>query len=248
MHENAVLEALREYLGGRDMILQRHADAYAAAHALAAQIIEALRDGLQQRGAGSLAVPGGRTPLPLFLALRNAELDWSRVAITLTDERWVPESDPGSNAALVRRELLRHRAAAASFHSMYDGHQDAGSAAAGVWNALQAMPRPFDAVVLGMGEDGHFASLFPGNASLESALEPHASPGCVAMRAPVAPHERISLNLAALLQTRRLFLFVTGEAKRNLLLQAARGGERRCWPVSALLAQRHPMPEVFWSP
>lgn len=231
------------------MILQRHDSAEEAAAALAAQVVAALRLGLGWRQAASLAVPGGRTPVPLFHALRDAELDWARVGVTLTDERWVPESHAASNAALVRRELLCGRAGAATFVPLFDaGAADAASAVAGRWQVLRALPRPFDAVVLGMGEDGHFASLFPGNDTLPAALDAHGVPGCVAMQAPVEPVQRISLNLAALLQARRLFLLVTGEAKRELLLAASRREALGRWPVAALLTQQHPMPEVFWAP
>jgi 6-phosphogluconolactonase len=101
--------------------------------------------------------------------------------------------------------------------------------------------------VLGMGDDGHFASLFPQSPGLSAALDPVAQPGCVAMQAPVAPASRISLNLAALLQTRRLFLFVTGAHKRDVLLAAARRVDPLL-PVAALLSQRVPMPEVYWAP
>jgi 6-phosphogluconolactonase len=232
----------------RGMILTRFDSAASAAAALAEEVIGALQQGLAARGAGSLALAGGRTPLPLFHALRDADLDWSRVGITLTDERWVAESDAASNAALLRTTLLGGRAAAARFFPLHDGSPDATAAAGAVWQRLQALPRPFDAVVLGMGEDGHFASLFPGNPGLSAALDPLSAPSCVAMQAPTAPAERLSLNLAALMQTRRLFLLVSGRVKEQLLLSAARreaGGE---WPVSALLVQRQPLPEVFWSP
>jgi 6-phosphogluconolactonase len=231
------------------MILQRFDSAAEAAAALADQVVAALRLGLGWRQAASLAVPGGRTPVPLFRALRDAELDWARVGVTLTDERWVPESHPGSNAAVVRGELLAGRAGAATFVPLFDAAAgDAAAATAGRWHVLRALPRPFDAVVLGMGEDGHFASLFPGNEALAVALDAHAPPACVAMRAPVEPVERISLNLAALLQARRLFLLVTGEAKRELLLAASRREALGRWPVAALLVQHHPMAEVFWAP
>lgn len=230
------------------MILQRFDTAQAAATALAAQITAATRLGLAQRGAASVAVPGGRTPLPLFHALRDADLDWDRVGITLTDERWVPEAHAASNAALVRRELLAGRAARARFVPLFDGSASAANAAPAVWQNLAALPRPFDAVLLGMGEDGHFASLFPGNEALASALDADAAPACVPMRAPAEPAERISLNLAALLQTRRLFLFVTGAAKRELLLAAAHREVPGQWPVTALLVRHTPLAEVYWAP
>jgi 6-phosphogluconolactonase len=230
------------------MILQRFMDPGQAAVALAVQVIAALRNGLATRGTASLAVPGGRTPQPLFHAMREVDLDWSRVGVALTDERWVPEDHAGSNAALVRRELLVAKAAAARFLPLYNGAATAGGAVATVWNSLQSLPMPFDAVVLGMGDDGHFASLFPHDPGLAAALDQAASPACVAMRAPVEPTERISLNLAALLQTRRLFLFITGTHKRDLLLAAARRAADAPLPVAALLSQRVPLPEVYWAP
>ena len=230
------------------MILQRFANPGETAVALAAQVAAALRAGLATRGVASLAVPGGRTPLPLFRALREVELDWSRVGVTLTDERWVPVDDPASNESLVRRELLASLAAQARFLPLFNGSASAAGAAAAVWNSLAPLPRPFDAVVLGMGDDGHFASLFPDDPGLAAALSQAAAPGCVAMRAPVEPNERISLNLSALLQTRRLFLFITGVHKRDLLLAAARRAADAPLPVAALLSQRVPIPEVYWAP
>lgn len=229
------------------MILQRFTSAAEAAEALSGQVVAALRLALGWREAASLAVSGGSTPVPFFHCLRDAELDWSRVGITLADERWVPESHAASNAALVRRELLSGRAGAARFVPLFEADAALATAAPGVWQRVRQLPRPFDAVVLGMGDDGHFASLFPGNAGLQAALDERARAGCVAMQAPAAPTERISLNLAALLETRRLFLHITGAAKLDLLHAAVAERAAR-WPVSALLAQRQPEPEVFWAP
>jgi 6-phosphogluconolactonase len=230
------------------MILQRFDTAQSAAEALAGQVVAALRLGQSRRGGASLVLPGGHTPVPLFHLLREAQLDWNRISVTLTDERWVPDHAPASNAALVRNELLVGRAAAARFVPLYDGSASASDATASVWRCLQSVARPFDVVTLGMGEDGHFASLFPGNDALAVALDPLATPGCVAMRAPVEPTERISLNLAALLQTRRLFLLVTGARKLRLVTDAAGSDAGGRWPVSALLAQHAPAPEVYWAP
>jgi len=230
------------------MILQKFAGIEALAAALASEVSIALGAGIASRGRASLAVPGGRTPAPFFQVLRQMPLDWQAVDVTLTDERWVPESDPASNAALVRASLLQGPAAAARFHPLHEPSVAEADAPAHIWQALQPLPRPFDAVVLGMGEDGHFASLFPGDPGLRGALDPRAAAGCVMMQAPVAPRRRISLNLAALLQTRRLFLLVSGAAKRALLLEAGRADPGDRWPVSALLAQRQPVTEVYWTP
>lgn len=230
------------------MILHRFDSTQAAAASLAEQIVATLQSGLSLRAGASLVLAGGRTPIPLFHVLRVAELDWGRIVVTLTDERWVPDRHPASNAALVRDELLTGRAASARFLPLYDGSDRAAGAAPAVWRSLQPVVRPFDVVALGMGEDGHFASLFPGNEALGSALDPAQAPGCVAMRAPTQPHERISLNLAALLQTKRLFLFVTGAAKLRLVTDAAQPGAGKRYPVSALLAQSVPAIEVYWAP
>lgn len=221
------------------MMLLPHDSAAAAGAALATQVADALGAALDARGAAGLAVPGGRTPLPFFHALRAMPLDFRHVLVTLTDERCVPVHDPDSNEALVRGQLLQDRAAAAQFIPLQG--RDAGF-------ALAAMPLPFDAVVLGMGEDGHFASLFPGSGGLDAALDLHATPDCVAMQAPSHPVQRISLNLAALARARRLFLLVTGAAKRSLLEQAALPSRAARWPVGALLALRQPQVEVYWAP
>lgn len=230
------------------MILARFADAREAARALAEQVLGALQGGLASRNVAGLALPGGRTPLPLFEALREASLDWSRVGVTLTDERWVPQSDPSSNAAQLRSALLHGAAGAARFEPLYRDTPGAADAAAAVWQDLHTLGWPLDAVVLGMGEDGHFASLFPGNTDLPAALDPAGVPGCVAMQAPAAPRDRLSLNLAALRSTRRLFVLVSGAAKRELLLRAARRDARSpAVPIAALLALRQPLPEIYWS-
>lgn len=230
------------------MIFTRFPDAAAAGEALALQVADLLREGVSRRGTGSLAVPGGRTPLVLFRPLREQVLDWSCIDVTLTDERWVPESDPASNAALVRAELLQGPAASSRFHPLFDGSHSAATAQGPVWASLRVVPRPFDVIVLGVGEDGHFASLFAGNDGLSAALDPRAAPACVAMQAPVHPRQRLSLNLPALLQTRRLMILATGQAKRALLLQAARGEAADRLPVAALLSLRQPLVEVYWAP
>jgi 6-phosphogluconolactonase len=230
------------------VILRAFESATTAAAGLAEQVAMVLQLGLSLRDEASLALPGGRTPVPLFHALREVALDWARVLVTLTDERCVPTEDAASNAALLRDHLFAGRAVTARFVSLYDGGVEGDAAASRAWERLRIVPRPFDAVVLGMGEDGHFASLFAGNAGLAAALDAGAAPACVAMRAPVVPHERISMNLAALLQARRVFLFATGMAKRELLMAASRRDGGAKWPVAALLAQRRPMVEVFWAP
>ncbi|HMM75979.1 MAG TPA: 6-phosphogluconolactonase [Gammaproteobacteria bacterium] len=215
--------------------LHRHAEVGTMASALAAAVEAALVQALAVRGEASLAVPGGRTPLPLFSRLAQRDLDWARVHVTLTDERIVPVTDPLSNERLVREHLLQGAAAGARFHPLMNGHEDPEARAQAAWEQLAWLPRPFDAVVLGMGEDGHIAGLFPGVPS--NTLDPAAAPGCVTTTAPVAPVERLSLNLAALLDARRLWLVLAGPAKLAVLVEALRPSPIKALPVRALLTQ-----------
>lgn len=228
------------------MNLRRFDSVERAAAALALQIAATLRSALAVRPSASLAVPGGRTPVPLFHALREAVLDWSRVRITLTDERWVPETSPASNAALARRELLQDEAAVATFIPLYSHAADAAAGAAASQRAVREL-LPFDAVVLGMGVDGHFASLFPDSPGLAEALDPRQPPGVLAMRAPVDPEGRLSLNLAALAATSQLSLLVSGGNKLAMLERASTGAGSSL-PVAALLRLKRPQLEVFWAP
>lgn len=227
--------------------LHRHPDLAALARSLCAWTQALLADGIAQRGQASLVVPGGRTPAPWFDLLSQADLDWNRVHVALTDERWVDVRDPASNERLVRERLLRDKAAAAALVGL---RNDAATASAGMhaaWRSLDSMPRPFDLVVLGMGEDGHFASLFPGDVASLRGLDANQPPGCVAVQAPAAPRERISLNLAALLQARHLALLVTGEPKLALI-DAQQRGMGEALPVRALLHQHVAPLSIWWSP
>ncbi|MBS0348115.1 MAG: 6-phosphogluconolactonase [Proteobacteria bacterium] len=228
-------------------VRQRLFDTDAAmAPALAAAVADALRSGLAGRGCASLAVSGGRSPIPFLEALSAETLDWSRVTVTLVDERWVAPDSVDSNEALVRRHLLQGRAAAARFVPLKTpaATPEAGVAAA---LALRAeLPQPFDAVVLGMGEDGHTASLFPDTAGLAAALDMEGDAELACIHPPVAPHARITLTLAGLLATQRLFVQAGGAKKREVLERAAIQGDPLQLPVAAVLQQRKVVAELFF--
>lgn len=224
-------------------------DCHALAAALAERVADRLRAGLVERDVAVLAVSGGRTPLAFFELLARAPLDWSRVQITLVDERWVDEDDPRSNARLVRQHLLRDAAAAARFVPLYTGAATPEEGQAEAARRVHALPLPFDAVVLGMGADGHTASFFPGGDQLAAALDPARPTGVLPMRAPDAGEPRITLTLSTLLQTRQLFLHIEGEAKREVLAQARLGlGEAAAYPVRAVLKQSPVPVAVYWCP
>lgn len=215
---------------------------------LATDIIAALQATLARGCEASLVVQGGRTPVPLFDLLASTPLDWQHVWITLGDERWVSPLSSASNEHLVREHLLQGRAAAARFVGLKDDAADASSVLTARWAALAAVPRPFDRLVLGMGDDGHIASLFPNSSGGAAALDVNQPPTCVATTAPVEPRARISLNLSALLQTRHIALMLVGDAKWATYQRARQDGPELEMPVRALLRQRGVPVSVYWAP
>jgi 6-phosphogluconolactonase len=226
---------------------QRYADMETLSRELASQLARGLGAAIAARGLASLVVSGGKTPVRLFEVLRAQTLDWSRVCIALADERWVDVKDAGSNERLVRDVLMQDKAAAARFLGLKNGAPTPDLGAVSAWETFARVPRPFDAVVLGMGDDGHTASLFPGSPNLPNALNPTAVAGCLGMWAPVAPHPRMSLNLTALLDSRRVVLLINGESKWTTYVAACAAGPVQDMPVRAILRQSRTPVDVMWS-
>ncbi len=228
--------------------VKRYPDAAALAHGLAADIAANLSQAIAQRGLASLVVSGGNSPVQLFQALRTRPLDWSRVCVALADERWVPPTEAGSNEKLVRDNLLRDAAAAARFAGLKNAAPSPDLGAGAAWETFAGVPRPFDVTVLGMGDDGHTASLFPGSPNLAQALDTSAAPGCIGMRAPTAPQARLSLNLSALVGSRLIYILLIGDAKLKTFTAASGPGPIEDMPVRAVLRQDRTPVEVVWAP
>ena len=226
----------------------RFPDSTALAHALAGELKVDLDEAVDARKAASLVVSGGRTPVRLFQQLRSEKVDWKNIWITLADERWVETAAEDSNERLVREHLLTGPASAAHFVGLKNPAPTPEAGAEWSWRALSRVPRPFDVVMLGMGNDGHTASLFPGSLALARALDVTVQPGCVAVNALAAPHARVSLNLAALLDARRIVLHIEGEAKWQVYQRARVPGSAAELPVRAVLHQREVPVDVFWAP
>ena len=217
------------------------------AESLAECIASGLEGALNLREVATLAVSGGSTPKPLFEALSFCELDWSRVRITQVDERWVPEDHADSNALLIREHLLRNNAAAAQFVSMKVDLDDAFAAEGQVAEKLVDF-HTIDVAVLGMGEDGHTASFFPGADALTKALDPDFQALCLALRPPAAPHDRMTLSLAALLRARQLYLHITGEKKWAVLEEALASDDPFELPIRAVFNRADNPLEIFYAP
>lgn len=224
-------------------------DGQSQAATLAEHVAERLRAALAERQQALLAVSGGSTPKAFFERLSHEPLDWAKVQVTLVDERWVPDSDERSNARLVKTHLLQHAAAGARFVPLYTGDPTPEAGLAKAEARIDALPRPFDVVVLGMGEDGHTASFFPGGNHLAEALDLKGSARVLSMQAPDAGEPRITLTLATLLETRALYLLVCGDKKRDMLADATLGlGAARDYPVRAVLTQHRVPVAVYWCP
>ncbi|MCG2633582.1 MAG: 6-phosphogluconolactonase [Gammaproteobacteria bacterium] len=227
--------------------LHRYDDSETLLSALTDHIQGSLQAAVDARGQASLIVSGGRTPLPLFARLHELPLPWSRIVVSLADERWVPLDHEDSNEALVRTHLLRGSAAAARFIGLYRAGVSQADAIGPTVPALLTVPRPYDLVLLGMGGDGHTASLFPEAPELPLALDLARAPAVIQITPPAyAPHARVSLNLSALLDSRERLLHFTGDDKWQQFVQAMGNGPETDLPVRAVL--RHPPVEVYWSP
>ncbi len=215
---------------------------------LATQVAEFLRVGIRERGRASLVVSGGSTPVPFFAALSELALDWKQVVIILADERWVDPTAADSNEHLVRQHLLQNRAAMASFVGLKTGAPTAVQGEKECGDRLALLPRPFDVLILGMGNDGHTASLFPQATRLGEALSLDSGKLCLAITPPVAPHERMTLTLPALLQSRQIILHLVGPGKRAVYEEALANGPVAEMPIRAVLGQTTAPVTVFWAP
>jgi 6-phosphogluconolactonase len=231
--------------------IRRHdyASPASLADALAGRIATHLRAAISARGAASLAVSGGRTPVRLFEALSAQQLDWARVAVTLVDERLVPDTDERSNARLAQTHLLRGEAAAARFVPLYSSADTPEEAARDADRVLSDFPFPLDVVVLGMGTDGHTASFFPDARNLPGLFANAGGAHVLAVDAPSAGEPRLTLSAQLLSTARFIAVHVEGHEKLTVLTAAlAEDGGPEDRPISTLIAMAPTPVEVFWSP
>jgi 6-phosphogluconolactonase len=202
--------------------------------ALALKTARVLSRAITMRGSALLAVSGGTTPALFFEHLSQIPISWEKVAITLVDERQVPEENPRSNARLVRENLLRNDARKASFIALYQ-NPDAGKLS------------EFDATILGMGNDGHTASFFPGGDTLAEAIDPHTEKRLIDISAKGSGEPRITFTLPVLTRSTFLALHIEGKDKLAVLDTAAAGDDLYAMPIRAILKSQTPL-SLYWCP
>jgi 6-phosphogluconolactonase len=216
----------------------------ALAAELAATISDRLAAAIEKRGTGFIAVSGGSTPALLFAELSQADIDWTKVIVTLIDERLVPPDQPRSNARLVADRLLQGPAAAATFVPLYHGTDDGEEAAGRARAKLAALPWPLDVAILGMGPDGHTASFFPDAANVAQLLAADASLLVLPVESATAQEHRLTLTLGKIVEAGLLALHIEGPDKKQVLDRVLSGAEL---PIRAAI-EASPRPvEIFWA-
>jgi len=221
--------------------------------ALQEECLTALRTAIDERGEASFMVSGGSSPEALYKSLSTADLAWESVYVALVDERWVDFDHDKSNEAFVTRTLMQNNAAQANLVGMKNSATTAREGLADCENAYQQLAQPFDITILGMGSDGHTASLFPHAEGLTEALNPDSETLCAAITAHPsevtgAITERMTLNLSGLLRSRSLLLLLTGEEKLNVFREAQAGKDVNAMPVRAVLQQQQVPVILYWAP
>ncbi len=222
-------------------------------NALALACERHLAKALTEKSAASFMVSGGNTPAPLYQALSQCDLDWSNIHVALVDERWVNKEHEASNEALIYRSLLINKATQAPFTGMKTEAETASAGCAETETNYRQLPKPFTLSILGMGSDGHTASLFPHAQGLNEALAEDSELLTAAITAQqsevTGPNtERLTLTLNGLLNSKRLIILLTGEEKLGVFRQALADGDIADMPVRAVLRQNKVPVELYWAP
>ncbi|REL29603.1 6-phosphogluconolactonase [Thalassotalea euphylliae] len=214
--------------------------------ALTDQVAEILVSAVKLKGKASIAVSGGSTPKGFFTALSNMDLPWKQITVTLADERWVDITDDASNTKLVHENLLQNKALDANFFHIKQGDELTVEVLSDLNLAAGTTVLPFDVLILGMGEDGHTASLFPCSNEIHSALSRDAAP-LLKVVPQTAPHERITFSYAYLAQSQNTFLHICGDSKKEVLEKALADSDTTQMPIRAFLHHESLATQVYWA-
>jgi 6-phosphogluconolactonase len=228
--------------------LHQFDDAAGLASALADKVAAELSSAIAQRGTASIAVSGGSTPKKFFETLSTRDIDWSKVIVTLVDERFVPADSPRSNHLLVLQHLLKDKAASAKFIPLYYDVASIEDAAVKATEETAAIGTPFDVAILGMGGDGHTASFFPNGNHLAKAIDLSTPRGVMTMQAEGAGEERLTFTFSSLSDARFLALHIEGDGKKDVLEKAKAGSDENEMPIRAVLNRAVSPLQIYWAP
>jgi len=215
--------------------------------ALAEKITSELLEAIQLKGKASIALSGGSTPKGLFATLSNVDLPWDKVTVTLADERWVDIDNDASNTRLVHENLLVNNAKAAKFFHLKQGEELSAETLADMKLAANSTFLPFDVLILGMGEDGHTASLFPCSEQIKEGLDKNNTNVLMKVVPTTAPHDRITFTRQALSQSKTTILHITGASKKDVLINALSNTNEKEMPIRAFLHDPEVNTQVFWA-
>ncbi len=215
--------------------------------ALAEQVSSILQSAITLKGKASIAVSGGSTPKGFFKALSEKDLDWKRVTITLADERWVDINSSDSNTRLVHENLLQNKASAAKFFHLKQGENLCDETLVDLNLAANNSLLPLDVLILGMGEDGHTASLFPCSKQIEQGLDTNTAEALMKVEPTTAPHQRITFSFAALSDSKNTFLHICGDSKKQVLDKALSSVDMFEMPIRAFLQNDDINTQVYWA-
>jgi len=219
-------------------------DSESLVDSLSEDILDKLEKAILKNGKASLLVSGGSTPKPLFKKLSLSNISWNKVSIALCDERWVTSEHKDSNEKLVKDYLLVNNAVNAKFVPMYQKNIAIKDSEQVCSNVYKKELFPFDVLILGMGNDGHTASLFPKNIELKKSFEIEEKL-CISMTPSDAPHERMSLTKKAILSTKNLYLHFEGEEKRKVYKTVLEGIDSYEMPIASILNDKKKV-EVYY--
>lgn len=213
---------------------------------LADKVANILTAAVESKGKASIAVSGGSTPKGFFQALSKKKLAWQAITITLADERWVDITSNDSNTKLVHENLLQNEAVNANFFHLKQGDNLTDETLADLNVAAVQQLLPLDVLILGMGEDGHTASLFPCSDEITQCFAKD-SEALIKVTPKSAPYQRISFSFASLSQSKNTFLHISGASKKQVLAAAIAGQECREMPIRAFLQAPDVNTQVYWA-
>lgn len=215
--------------------------------ALADNVAEILQQAVNTKGKASIALSGGSTPKGFFKALSCKALPWKKITITLADERWVNIDNEASNTRLIHENLLQNNAKDANFFYLKQGKELTEETLAELNLAAKSALLPLDVLILGMGEDGHTASIFPCSAQINQALSLSNTDALMKTEPQTAPHQRITFTFASLKTSKNTILHISGSAKKQVLEKALSGSDETVMPIRAFLQNPEINTQVYWA-